>query len=62
MTPALASRTPTDERRRTVISRQVIRSVDPEEPDAIFMLLASKAAGWITAQTYRFNNGYELSQ
>ena len=63
MTPGLASRMATDEQRRKVLSRYVVKRVgEPEDAAAMIMFLASEAAGWITAQTYPVNGGYAVSQ
>ncbi|MFO0459328.1 MAG: SDR family NAD(P)-dependent oxidoreductase [Burkholderiales bacterium] len=63
MTPGLAARMATEEQRRKVLSRYVVKRVgDPEDAAAMIMFLASEAAGWITAQTYPVNGGYAVSQ
>ncbi len=63
MTPGLAARMATEEQRRKVLSRYVVKRVgEPEDAAAMITFLASEAAGWITAQTYPVNGGYAVSQ
>jgi len=61
-TPATAGALADEEFKRRMLSNYIIRRVgEPSDPAGLVTFLASRAADWITAQTYPVNGGYSVS-